>query len=59
MVGDVAEVLEDFDRSGAVFVRGERWNAVSRQPLRRGQTVRITRVRGLQLEVEPEAGQGQ
>lgn len=53
MVGELAEALEDFDHTGTVFLRGERWNAVTRRPVRKGQVVRVTRVTGLQLDVEP------
>lgn len=53
MVGELAEALEDFDHAGTVFLRGERWNAVTRRPVRKGQVVRVTRITGLQLDVEP------
>lgn len=53
MVGGLAEALEDFERTGAVFIHGERWNAETRHPVRKGQVVRITRVHDLRLDVEP------
>jgi membrane-bound serine protease (ClpP class) len=53
MVGAIAEVFEDFTGSGRVRFGGELWNAQSNSPLRKGQQVRITRVQGLQLWVEP------
>jgi membrane-bound serine protease (ClpP class) len=56
MIGELAEALEDFDHSGAVFVHGERWTAVARRPVRRGQSVRIIRVHDLRLDVEPVLG---
>lgn len=49
MVGKRAEVLEE----GRVRVGGEIWNARSELPLVAGQAVRITRVEGLTLSVEP------
>jgi membrane-bound serine protease (ClpP class) len=53
MLGSVAEVLEDFDQSGTVFVDGERWNARSTAAVKKGNSVQITAVEHLVLEVEP------
>jgi membrane-bound serine protease (ClpP class) len=54
MVGATAEVFQDFNNDkGVVRFGGELWNALSRTPLRKGQTVRITHVDGLLLWVEP------
>jgi membrane-bound serine protease (ClpP class) len=55
MLGEIAEALDDFEHTGAVFLRGERWNATTRRPVRKGQMVRVTGVRNLQLDVEPES----
>jgi membrane-bound serine protease (ClpP class) len=51
-----AEAVDAFDRHGLVRVRGELWNAVTRTPVRAGQRLRVVRVDGLTLEVEPDAG---
>jgi membrane-bound serine protease (ClpP class) len=48
-----AEALEDFERHGLVRVHGEIWNAVTQRPVRAGQALRIVRIDGLTLEVEP------
>jgi membrane-bound serine protease (ClpP class) len=53
MVGANAEAYEDFTDRGRVRFGGELWNAHTSRPLRAGQTVRIVRVEGLQLWVEP------
>jgi membrane-bound serine protease (ClpP class) len=53
MVGATAEAFEDFAARGRVRFGGELWNAHTSQPLRAGQTVRIVRVEGLMLWVEP------
>lgn len=53
MVGATAEVLEDFDGSGHVRAFGEIWTAHASVPLTRGSTVRVSRVAGLTLDVEP------
>ena len=53
LVGDTAEVLEDFSGSGNVFLEGERWRAESSVPLNKGQRVRVTGINGLVVQVEP------
>ncbi len=56
LVGEVGEVLDDFDgRDGWARVHGETWRIRSGQPLRRGQRVKVVRMDGLILEVEPGA----
>ena len=55
MIGDDAEVLQDFTSagSGRVRYRGELWNARSSVGLQAGQMARIVKVEGLTLWVEP------
>jgi membrane-bound serine protease (ClpP class) len=53
MVGENAEVLEAFNGRGRVRYGGEIWNAVSPSAVRAGQIVRITRIDGLTVWVEP------
>jgi membrane-bound serine protease (ClpP class) len=53
MVGQSAEVVEDFKEKGQVRYAGELWNAHTTTPLRVGQQVRIVKVEGLGLWVEP------
>ncbi|MFD2189451.1 NfeD family protein [Pistricoccus aurantiacus] len=48
-----AWALEDFESSGHVRLRGERWRARTSQPVREGQAVRVTAIDGLTVEVEP------
>jgi membrane-bound serine protease (ClpP class) len=55
MAGLSGTVLEDSDgRAGLAQVHGETWRIVSKYPLRRGQKVRVLRIDGLVLDVEPE-----
>ncbi|OIQ98307.1 hypothetical protein GALL_197360 [mine drainage metagenome] len=55
LIGGIGEVLEDFDgKDGWARVHGERWRIASKQPLSQGQRVRVVRMNGLILEVEPE-----
>jgi membrane-bound serine protease (ClpP class) len=51
---EVAEAVEDFERQGLVRVHGELWTAVSPEPVRSGQRLRIRKVDGLVIQVEPE-----
>ncbi len=48
-----AEAIDDFDLEGPVWVHGERWRARSTAPVRKGQKLRVTRMDGLLLHVEP------
>jgi membrane-bound serine protease (ClpP class) len=54
-VGEVREALGSVDGAGAVFVHGELWRAAtpSGQSIPVGARVRVKRVKGLTLEVEP------
>lgn len=53
MEGEIAAALEDFESEGSVRIYGERWRALSPVPVRKGQRLRVTRVDGLLLHVEP------
>lgn len=53
MLGRNAEVFEAFRGKGRVRYGGEIWNACSDSSLETGQVVRITRVDGLTVWVEP------
>jgi membrane-bound serine protease (ClpP class) len=53
MLGQTAEVVENFSERGQVRYAGELWNARSPTPLHIGQQVRIVKVEGLRLWVEP------
>jgi len=53
MVGEIGVVRKALRPEGKVFVHGELWIAVSPTGLEEGRRVRVTRVKGLTLEVEP------
>lgn len=53
LVGVEATVLEDLQTEGWARVHGETWRIRSPRPLARGARVRVKRVDGLTLEVEP------
>ena len=60
LIGAGGTVLADFERQenvygGDVFVRSERWSAVTPSPLREGQAIIVTGIDGLTLKVRPTA----
>lgn len=57
LLNEPATAISDFDRSGPVRIRGEIWNAVSRTPIKAGEPLRVLKVDGLTLEVEPNPNQ--
>jgi membrane-bound serine protease (ClpP class) len=55
ILNSTAEAIEDFTDQGPVRLNGELWKARTTGPVRAGQRVRITKVDGLLLWVEPLA----
>jgi membrane-bound serine protease (ClpP class) len=53
MIGHLAEALEDFDDRGSVFLDGERWTAVSPEPVKKGQRLEVIAIEGLVAQVQP------
>jgi membrane-bound serine protease (ClpP class) len=53
MADETAEAIEDFEHEGPVWAHGERWTARSKNPVTKGQRLRVTMVEGLVLHVEP------
>lgn len=52
LIGEQGEAYTDFvDGKGKVFIHGEIWNAISDEPIKKGQTVVVEEVRGLTLRV--------
>jgi membrane-bound serine protease (ClpP class) len=56
LVGEFGEAAGALEPYGKVFVHGEYWEAVASAPVPRGGRVRIVKVVGLVLEVEPAGG---
>jgi len=54
MVGEVGDVVADFDGEGKIYVVGEFWDAISDRPLRKGDKVVVKVVDGMILVVEPD-----
>ena len=57
LVGEFGEAAVALEPSGKVFVHGEYWEAISRAPIPKGVRVRVVKVVGLLLEVEPAGGE--
>ncbi|MDP3722339.1 MAG: nodulation protein NfeD [Candidatus Omnitrophota bacterium] len=53
LIGQLGVASTEVHPDGKVFVHGELWEAHSDHPLRQGQQVRVVRVEGLRLFVEP------
>ena len=53
LLGGEAIVDNDFDQTGTVTIHSEHWSAVTEQPLRKGQSVKVTGIKGLILQVKP------
>lgn len=53
MIGARAEAIDSFSDRGTVQYGGEIWKARTRAPVSAGQSVRILKVEGLELWVEP------
>jgi membrane-bound serine protease (ClpP class) len=53
MIGEVGEARTDLAPVGQVYVHGETWKAVATTPIPAGGRVRVRRLIGLELEVEP------
>lgn len=52
LIGETGTVKQDIAPEGKVFVHGELWNAISKNPLRAGTKVKVVKVEGLVVEVE-------
>ncbi|MFN3920262.1 MAG: NfeD family protein [Methylohalobius sp.] len=54
-----AVALEDFEREGWVWLRSERWRALSDRPVQRGDKLKVLKLDGLTLHVTPTKGETQ
>jgi membrane-bound serine protease (ClpP class) len=58
LIGELGTVQTELNPDGRVFVHGELWDAESAVPLAAGSRVRVTKIDGLRLSVEPAAKEG-
>jgi len=54
LAGQIGEASTDLDPEGTVFVHGEYWKARTSFLIKRGEKVRVVRVKGLSIEIEPQ-----
>ena len=59
LIDDIAVVMDDFDSSGIVRTHGEQWLAKTDVPLHKGQQVKVSKVEGLTLWVQPQTNEKQ
>jgi membrane-bound serine protease (ClpP class) len=52
LLQEIGKAQTDINPEGQIFIRGEIWNAVSPQPISKGDLVRVLSVNGLTLHVE-------
>ena len=53
LLGEIGVVKEPILQEGKVFVHGELWKAIAKDPVAKGAKVRVVNVENLVLEVEP------
>ena len=53
LVGAIAEAIQNFNSQGYIHLHGENWNAQSDTPIKKDQKVRVIKVEGLTLHIEP------
>lgn len=56
MLGDIGSAIDDFDGTGKVSVHGEIWNARSDENIRKHDSVEVTGITGMILEVKKHTG---
>ncbi|UCH12700.1 MAG: nodulation protein NfeD [Candidatus Omnitrophota bacterium] len=52
LIGEQGKVIKGLKPKGKVFMHGEVWNAVSEEPVNKGETVEVIRVEGMRLMVK-------
>lgn len=53
IIGAEAVALNDFDTRGTVTIHSETWSATTSTPVHKGESVKVTGIKGLVLEVVP------
>ena len=56
LVGETGVARTDIAPSGKVFVHGELWDAISEEPLRAGEQVKVVGVTGMTVKVKRAGG---
>ena len=58
LIGAEAVAMADFDGSGRVWLHGESWWADTEVPVKKGQKLQVTEVKGLRVKVMPSTENG-
>jgi membrane-bound serine protease (ClpP class) len=53
MIGEIGIATSDLTPHGQVTLHGEIWDAISREPIKRGEAAEVTSIQGLTLTVAP------
>jgi len=53
LIGAIGEAQQDFEEQGYIHLHGESWNAIAGSPVKKGQKLKVTKIEGLNLYVEP------
>lgn len=53
IVGEIGHARSDIAREGTVNVHGEIWRAYSDSEIKKGESIRVVRVEGMKLKIEP------
>jgi membrane-bound serine protease (ClpP class) len=56
LLGSAGVVIDDFEGEGWAHLHGETWRVRSREPLKKGERVRVTAMQGLTLDVVRDGG---
>jgi membrane-bound serine protease (ClpP class) len=51
MLGEEGEAVTAISEEGKVMIKGEYWNATSRDPVEKGKRIKVVSIKGLMLEV--------
>lgn len=51
IIGEIGEASEDFDKEGMVFVAGEYWKAGTKEPIKKGDKIKVIKIKGLHIKV--------
>lgn len=52
LIGEKGEAITDINPEGKILIQGEIWNAYSKEPIKKGEKVKVVKVEGLTLKVE-------
>ncbi len=52
LIGEQGKVIKSLKPKGKVFIHGEVWNAISKEPINKGGTIEVIRVEGMRLIVK-------